>query len=159
MTQCQQWLPLLTRLLVLLLWSPPHQCQHSDSSDPLAWLRYLSQHSKKNAKYHLITAVNTRESVRGSPGVDYPIYGMSAFSLSTFSCEDRAQGVHYADPGLGCQVQGQKLTSWLLVFFLRRFFTSVTRSHGHPLGYHLFVQTELFTVRLSTCVTGGGGRF
>ena len=55
-----------------------------------------------------ITAVNTRESVRGSPGVDYPIYGMSAFSLSTFSCEDRAQGVHYADTGLGCQVRGEE---------------------------------------------------
>ena len=48
--------------------------------------------------------VLTRESVRGSPGVDYPIYGVTAFSLSTFSCEDRVKGVHYADPGLGCQV-------------------------------------------------------
>ena len=106
MTRCERWSPgppLLTRLLVLLLWPPPHLSQHSDSSDPLAWLRYWD-HS-----YNIITNVHTRESVRGSPGVDYPIYGMSAFSLSTFACEDRAQGVHYADPGLGCQVGWDKM--------------------------------------------------
>ena len=43
MTRCERWSPgppLLTRLLVLLLWPPPRLCQHSDSSDPLAWLRY-----------------------------------------------------------------------------------------------------------------------
>ena len=45
-----------------------------------------------------------RSSVRGTPGVDYPIFGASAFSLSTFSCEDRVMGVYYADQGLGCQV-------------------------------------------------------
>ena len=50
------------------------------------------------------------ERVSGAPlgpGVDYPILGVSAFSLSSFSCEDRVHGVdgvHYTDPGLGCQV-------------------------------------------------------
>ena len=60
MTSCHQCLSpsLLTRLLVLvfLLLPPPHLCQHSDSSDPLAWLRYGDLTMKSRYLQSLLTS-------------------------------------------------------------------------------------------------------
>ena len=67
-----------------------------------------------------------RASVRGSPGVDYPIYGAAAFTLSSFSCKDRVLGVYYADTGLGCQVVSLRiLISNHSLIFLSRYFMCV----------------------------------
>ena len=88
-------------LVLLILISTPAKVvsDHAGSTNPLDWLRLKS----KNICIKIIPKL-FRVSVRGEPGVDYPIYGTSSFSLSSFSCDDRVTGVYYADPELRCQV-------------------------------------------------------